>query len=194
MMCIFILPIIYASYEQLAIFVFTPTRKLSGPYCPLYFSCGLGTAKGYITVRVTSIFFYSKKTEELLHEECIKNRSSFISCLGYCSSFRAVIALFLLSLTHPGESGGSRANLFYLVAQIRCCLTQSIKPRKHGKHIVDSKLAPDSAAERAKRAREWIYLVSSGPQNNPYAPKGNRVNEIVYTILYRMIQMLQYQQ
>ena len=111
-----------------------------------------------------------------------------------CSSFRAVIALFLLSLTHPGESGGSRANLFYLVAQIRCCLMQSIKPRKHGKHIVDSKLAPDSAAERAKRAIEDISEYHQKTPINPYAPKGNRVNEIVYTILYRMIQMLLVQQ
>ena len=35
-----------------------------------------------------------------------------------CPSFRAAIALWTPQLVHPGESGGSRADLFYLTAQI----------------------------------------------------------------------------
>ena len=49
-------------------------------------------------VRVTSIFFYLKKTEELLHKECIKNRSSF-------TSYSRCVQIFLLHIAECSMVG-----------------------------------------------------------------------------------------
>lgn len=49
--------------------------------------------------------------------------------------------VFPLNWIHPGESGGSRTDLFYLTSQISCCICRAARPAKPVKPLKEFKLA-----------------------------------------------------